>query len=88
VGPGTNRVIEECERWGIDSPRFEEVTGALGMTFPASHRTSHRTSTSPPAETAPRSSAWLSYLTALDQAEHAPAAGGEQSLGVVIGGFP
>ena len=34
-GRGTNRVIEECERWGIEPPRFEEVTGALRVTFPA-----------------------------------------------------
>ena len=34
-GRGTNRVIEECERWGIEPPKFEVVTGALRVTFPA-----------------------------------------------------
>lgn len=34
-GRGTNWVIEWCERWGIDPPRFEEVTGALRVTFHA-----------------------------------------------------
>jgi ATP-dependent DNA helicase RecG len=34
-GRGTNRVIEECERWGVESPRFDVVTGSLWVTFPA-----------------------------------------------------
>lgn len=34
-GRGTNRVIEECERWGVEPPRFEVITGALRVTFPA-----------------------------------------------------
>ncbi len=34
-GRGTDRVIEECRRWGIDPPRFEIVTGSLWVTFPA-----------------------------------------------------
>jgi ATP-dependent DNA helicase RecG len=34
-GRGTNRVIEECERWGIEPPSFEVVTGSLWVTFPA-----------------------------------------------------
>jgi ATP-dependent DNA helicase RecG len=34
-GRGTDRVIEECERWGIESPRFDVVTGSLWVTFPA-----------------------------------------------------
>ena len=34
-GRGTNRVIEECERWGVESPSFEVVTGSLWVTFPA-----------------------------------------------------
>ena len=32
-GRGTNRVIEECERYGIDPPTFEEHAGALYVTF-------------------------------------------------------
>jgi ATP-dependent DNA helicase RecG len=34
-GRGTNRVIEECERYGIDPPRFDEQAGALIVTFRA-----------------------------------------------------
>ena len=34
-GRGTNRVIEECERYGIDPPTFEEQAGALYVTFRA-----------------------------------------------------
>lgn len=34
-GRGTNRVIEECRRWGVQPPSFEVVTGALRVTFPA-----------------------------------------------------
>jgi ATP-dependent DNA helicase RecG len=34
-GRGTNRVIEECRRWGVDPPSFEVVTGSLWVTFPA-----------------------------------------------------
>lgn len=34
-GRGTNRVIEECWRWGVQPPTFEVVTGALRVTFPA-----------------------------------------------------
>jgi ATP-dependent DNA helicase RecG len=34
-GRGTNRVIEECERWGAEPPSFEELAGALRVTFPA-----------------------------------------------------
>jgi len=34
-GRGTNRVIEECERWGVEPPSFEVVTGSLWVTFPA-----------------------------------------------------
>ncbi|MEX0599662.1 MAG: ATP-binding protein, partial [Rhodothermales bacterium] len=34
-GRGTNRVIEECERWGADPPTFEERAGAVIVTFPA-----------------------------------------------------
>lgn len=34
-GRGTNRVIEECERWGIEPPSFEVVTDSLWVTFPA-----------------------------------------------------
>ncbi len=34
-GRGTNRVIEECERYGIDPPTFEEHAGALYVTFRA-----------------------------------------------------
>jgi ATP-dependent DNA helicase RecG len=32
-GRGTNRVIEECERWGVEPPSFEVVTGSLWVTF-------------------------------------------------------
>ena len=28
-GRGTNRDIEECERWGVEPPSFEVVTGSL-----------------------------------------------------------
>jgi ATP-dependent DNA helicase RecG len=34
-GRGTNRVIEECERYGIAPPTFEEIGGALFVTFRA-----------------------------------------------------
>ncbi len=34
-GRGTNRVIEECERYGIDPPTFEERQGYLIVTFRA-----------------------------------------------------
>jgi len=34
-GRGTNRVIEECERWDFEPPSFEVVTGSLWVTFPA-----------------------------------------------------
>lgn len=34
-GRGTNRVIEECERWGVEPPSFEVVTGSLWVTLPA-----------------------------------------------------
>ena len=35
-GRGTNRVVEECKRWGAQAPSFEVVTGSLWVTFPAS----------------------------------------------------
>jgi ATP-dependent DNA helicase RecG len=34
-GRGTNRVIEECKRWGVAPPSFEVVAGSLWVTFPA-----------------------------------------------------
>lgn len=34
-GRGTNRIIEECERHGIEPPTFEEVSGGLFVTFRA-----------------------------------------------------
>lgn len=34
-GRGTNRVIEECERWGVEPPTFEERTAAVMVTFHA-----------------------------------------------------
>jgi ATP-dependent DNA helicase RecG len=34
-GRGTNRVFEECERWGVEPPTFKERTGALVVTFRA-----------------------------------------------------
>ncbi len=34
-GRGTNRVIEECTRWGVEPPSFDVVTGSLWVTFPA-----------------------------------------------------
>jgi len=34
-GRGTNRVIEECERYGMEPPTFEEQAGALLVTFRA-----------------------------------------------------
>lgn len=34
-GRGTNRVIEECEQYGIEPPTFEEHEGALYVTFRA-----------------------------------------------------
>ena len=34
-GRGTNRVIEECEKHGIEAPIFEERTGAVFVTFRA-----------------------------------------------------
>ncbi len=37
-GRGTNRVIEECERWGAEPPTFEERTGSLVVTFRATMR--------------------------------------------------
>lgn len=34
-GRGTNRVIEECQRYGVDPPAFEEQAGGLIVTFRA-----------------------------------------------------
>lgn len=34
-GRGTNRVIEECQRYGIDTPTFAEEGGAVVVTFRA-----------------------------------------------------
>lgn len=34
-GRGTNRVIEECLRYGVDAPSFEEQGGTVVVTFPA-----------------------------------------------------
>ena len=34
-GRGTNRVIEECQRWAIDPPTFEERCGSVVVTFRA-----------------------------------------------------
>jgi len=34
-GRGTNRIIAECERHGIEPPTFEEVSGGLFVTFRA-----------------------------------------------------
>lgn len=34
-GRGTNRVIEECERYGVELPSFEEQGGAVVVTFRA-----------------------------------------------------
>jgi ATP-dependent DNA helicase RecG len=34
-GRGTNRVIEECEQYGVDPPVFEEQAGAVIVTFRA-----------------------------------------------------
>jgi len=34
-GRGTNRVIEECQRWGVEPPSFDVVTGSLWVTFRA-----------------------------------------------------
>lgn len=34
-GRGTNRVIEACAKYGIDAPTFEEIGGALFVTFRA-----------------------------------------------------
>lgn len=34
-GRGTNRVIEECQRYGIEAPIFEEQAGAVVVTFRA-----------------------------------------------------
>lgn len=34
-GRGTNRVIQECQRWGIEPPSFEEQSGAVVVTFRA-----------------------------------------------------
>lgn len=34
-GRGTNRVIEECQRYGIEPPVFEEQAGAVVVTFRA-----------------------------------------------------
>lgn len=34
-GRGTNRVIEECQRYGIDPPTFEEDAGFVVVTFQA-----------------------------------------------------
>jgi hypothetical protein len=34
-GRATNRVTEECRRWGIEPPGSEDVTGAGRVTFPA-----------------------------------------------------
>lgn len=60
-GRGTNRVIDECRRYGIEPPSFREETGMLVVTFKApigpeakdgvesstSHSTSHSTSAVP-----------------------------------------
>ena len=34
-GRGTNRVIEECRRYGVDAPTFEEQGGSVVVTFRA-----------------------------------------------------
>jgi ATP-dependent DNA helicase RecG len=34
-GRGTNRVIDECRRYGVDPPTFSEEAGALIVTFKA-----------------------------------------------------
>lgn len=34
-GRGTNRVIEECERWGVEPPIFQEQGNAVVVTFRA-----------------------------------------------------
>jgi ATP-dependent DNA helicase RecG len=34
-GRGTDRVIEECKRWGVEPPSFDVVTGSLWVRFPA-----------------------------------------------------
>ncbi len=34
-GRGTNRVIEECKRYGVEPPSFEEQSGAVVVTFRA-----------------------------------------------------
>jgi predicted HTH transcriptional regulator len=34
-GQGTNRVIEECLRWGVDPPTFQEQGNAVVVTFRA-----------------------------------------------------
>jgi ATP-dependent DNA helicase RecG len=34
-GRGTNRVIEECQRYGVSAPTFEEQAGSLVVTFRA-----------------------------------------------------
>jgi ATP-dependent DNA helicase RecG len=45
-GRGTNRVIEECQRYGIESPTFEADAGFVVVTFraqvaPAAAKVSH-----------------------------------------------
>jgi ATP-dependent DNA helicase RecG len=37
-GRGTNRVIDECIRWGIEPPTFSELTGFTVVTFRAAVR--------------------------------------------------
>jgi ATP-dependent DNA helicase RecG len=34
-GWGTNRVIEECQRWGVEPPTFQEQGSAVVVTFRA-----------------------------------------------------
>ena len=44
ISAGTNRVIEECLRYGVDAPSFEEQGGTVVVTFkaPASARCPRR----------------------------------------------
>ena len=41
-GRGTNRVIEECRRYGVDEPTFEEQGGTVVVTFRRAYPTRGR----------------------------------------------
>jgi ATP-dependent DNA helicase RecG len=69
-GRGTNRVIEECERWGIEPPSFEVVTGSVWVTFPAVIGPTAQASEQDTAQVAAQVTAQVAAM--LEAAAHGP----------------